>query len=162
MIRIAKYNSSIIEKGRRIIKSFVRSKRDVHTSYQVSNWGDDSTPVSGADIIHAETATDETLIIGTININQKTNPGEKRIFATDSEGNIVVDIYLKNDGTIEMAGDSDNVVKYTPLDTALQSFKNLVNAELVKIAAVIPGGAYVHVPTTIDISSSKNELIKTN
>ena len=61
-----------------------------------------------------------------------------------------------------MAGDSDNVVKYTPLDTELQAFKDLINTELGKIAAAIPGGAYVPTPLIIDIEDAKNELIKTN
>jgi len=162
MIRIAKYNGEIIEAGRRIIKSFVKSKKDVHTSFQSACWGDDSTPIAGADVIHAQTATDDTVILGVINVSQKTTAGEKRIFATDTSGAVVFDIWLRADGTVEIGGDSDFAVKYIPLDSALQSFAGLINAELVKIAAAItPAGAYVPTPVSVNISGSKNAKIKT-
>lgn len=161
MIRIGVLNSSWIEGGRRIIKSFVRSKKDVHTSFQTASWGDDSNPVESAKIIHAETSTDETIILGVINTGQKCAPGEKRIFATNASGDEVVDIYLRNDGTIEIAGIGDNIVKYTPLNTALTNYNNALNAELAKIAAAIPSGGYVPLPLTINISGAKSSKLKT-
>jgi len=163
-IRIGKYNSSAIEKGYRFIKSFIRSERDVQTSHQVSPWGEDSQPAGKVDVVHAETATDETtLIVGVVQKNKKAGPGEKRIFATDESGNEIVDIFMRNDGTIEIAGTGDNLVKFIPLDQGLQDFKNEIQAELVKIQTGITGagGAYTPGTLTVDISDSKVDKLKT-
>ncbi len=164
MIRLAKHNESIIEKGYRILKTFGRSKRDVSTSYQVSSWGDDSCPLPNSDVAHAQTATDDTVVLGVINKNPIAKAGEKRIFATDGAGDVVVAIYLKNDGTIEIAGNTDNVVKFSPLDTAMQGLIFDINEELVKIQAGITGvgGTYTPTPLSLDLSEAKNDTIKTN
>lgn len=164
MIRIGIYNDSLIAKGRRLLKTFVRSQRDVQTSYQVAPWGDDSQPVKGARVAHATTAAEDTLIVGVINVDQKAAPGERRIFATDTDGNTVVDIWLRNDGTIEMAGGGDNLVKYVPLSTALGNYNTAVNGELTKIQAAISalGGAYALQPLTLDVSGAKVDNLKTD
>ena len=164
MIRIVKQNESIIEKGYRLLKTFGRSKADVSTSYMVSSWGDDSHPSVNSDMVHAETATDDTVILGIINKNQVALEGEKRIFATDQSGAVVVAIYLKNDGTIEMAGNADNAVKYSELNSLITGLVSDINTELNKISLAIAavGGAYTVTPITIDLSGAKNELIKTN
>ena len=163
MIRIAKSNTSIIEQGRRILKSFVRSKRDVQTSFFAASWGDDSCPVDNSDVLHSATGGDDTVIIGVINQNQKTNPGEKRIFATDANGAVVVDIYLRNDGSIEVAGTGDNLVKYIPLNAGLQTFITNLNAELAIISAAVATKGVVYTPTvqSIDISGAKIDNLKT-
>ena len=164
MIRIGTYNGGIIEKGRRLIKSFVRSQRDVQTSYQVAPWGDDSQPVKNARACHAATMAEDTLILGVINTDQKASEGERRIFATDADGNTVVDIWLRNDGTIEMAGRGDNLVKYIPLNQALATYNSAINAELVKIQTAILGlgGAYAYQALTIDVTGAKVDNLKTD
>ena len=115
-------------------------------------------------MVHSSTCADETVILGVINKNQIASPGEKRIFATNEGGDVVVAIYLKRDGTIEIAGNSDNTVKFSKLDTAIQKLSADINIELGKIAAGIAtgGGAYAVVPISIDLSAAKNDKIKTN
>ena len=164
MIRIGTYNGGIIEKGRRLIKSFVRSQRDVQTSYQVAPWGDDSQPVKNARVCHADTMAEDTLVLGVINTDQKAAEGERRIFATDADGNTVVDIWLRNDGTIEMAGSGDNLVKYIPLNQALTTYNSAINAELMKIQTAILslGGAYAYQALTIDVTGAKADNLKTD
>lgn len=164
MIRIVKHNESIIDITYRIIKSFGRSKRDVSTSYSAASWGDDSAPLPNSDLVHSSTGADETVILGVINKNQIALPGEKRIFATNEGGDVMVAIYLKRDGTIEIAGNADNAVKFSKLDSATQKFVTDINIELGKIAAGIAtgGGAYDVSPISIDLSAAKNDKIKTN
>jgi len=163
MIRIAKFNEATINKARRILKVFVRSKIDVFTSYQVGQHGDDSCPVKDADLVHTKTATDDSVILGVISTNQKCNPGERRIFATDSTGVEKIDIYLRNDGTIEVGGTGDNFVKYTPLNSAMSQLILDINAELVKISAGVAtgGGSYVVSPLSLNLSGAKTTKIKT-
>lgn len=48
---------------------------------------------------------------------QKANPGEKRIYSRSEDGNVVSEIWLKNDGSISMSSTADieiNGVKITP------------------------------------------------
>lgn len=164
-MRVAKVNSALIENTFRIIKSFVRGFRDVKTSFQISTWGDDSQPVKNADAIIADTANDETtVIIGYVTKNAKSNTGEKRIFATDENGNEVIDIYLKNDGTVEIAGNGDNMIRYKPLSDELYDFREDVQTELTKIQAALAsvGGTYTPAILDLDISASKIDNVKTN
>src|SRR5690606_8847873 len=89
--------------------------------------------------------------------------GELRLYATDGNGQLQTFVWLKNDGTIELGGNTDNAVRYLPLNTALQGQVTDINAELVKIQTAITGlgGAYAHTPVSIDISGAKIEEIKT-
>ena len=163
MIRIGKANESFIEKGKRLCKIFVRSRRDVHTDKYTAPHGDDSCPVSGADVIHGQTVTNEKVILGVVNLHQKALPGEKRIFATDQSGNLVFDLYLRNDGTCEFGGTGDFLVRYTPLDSGLQNFKTAINVELTKIQAAITAltGTYARLDVSVDVSGAKIDKIKT-
>lgn len=127
-MRIAKVNSYLIENTRRIIKVFNRGFKDVQTHYQVSQWGDDSNPIQNTDSIVSDTANDESsVVLGYINLNAKSKPGEKRIYATDTDGNEVFDIYLKNDGTAEINGTGDYLVKYSGLETSFNELQSTVN-----------------------------------
>lgn len=164
MIRIGKANESIIDKGIRLCKIFVRSRGDVHTDKYTAPHGDDSCPVAGADVIHGQTVANEKVILGVVNLHQKALPGEKRIFATDAAGNLVFDLYIRNDGTCEFGGIGDNLVKYTPLDTGLQNWKTAINLELTKIQAAIAalGGTYAKLDTTVDVTGAKIDNIKTS
>ena len=61
----------------------------------------------------------------------------------------------------ELEGNTHNLVKHTPLDTALQTFKTALQVELGLIATGIAagGGSYTPGVLTIDISGAKvNEL----
>lgn len=65
------------------------------------------------------------------------------------------------DNEIQLQGSAHNLVKHTPLDTALQTFKTALTVELGLIAAGIAagGGSYTPGVLTIDISGAKvNEL----
>lgn len=163
MIRIGKANESIIDKGKRLCKIFVRSRRDVHTDKYTAPHGDDSCPVAGADVIHGQTVTNEKVILGVVNLHQKALPGEKRIFATDQAGNLVFDLYLRNDGTCEFGGTGDFLVKYTPLDGGLQDTALGINLELAKIQTLFTtlGLTYAREDVTVDISGAKIDKIKT-
>ena len=161
-MRIGKFNSSSIENAFRIIKSFIRSRIDVQTSNQCSPWGDDSHPLPNTDVVHSETANDETtVILGVIQKNQKTRPGEKRIFATDTDGNVVVDIWLKNDGTVEYDGTGDFLARFNELKSGFDQLKsdhndlvNVFNAHKHATAATGPPVGPTPVPNQIPATTS--------
>lgn len=67
-----------------------------------------------------------------------------------------------NGHTTEIEGNSHNLVKHTPLDTALQNFKTALQVELGLIATGISagGGSYTPGTLTIDISGAKVDEVK--
>ena len=68
-----------------------------------------------------------------------------------------------DDSFLELMGNSDNAVRYSPLDTELQLFKDAIQGELTKIQTAITGLGGVYVPGTLslDISGAKIDEIKT-
>ena len=172
---IVKIISSVVNNGQRMVKFFQFGKSDVREKVEVAPYGVDSAPIK--DIRGVSTTTSrigQQIVFGYINSQQVSNPGEFRTYATDSDGNQVFYTYMKNDGTYEVGGNSDFMVRYSGLETAhnqlrddLNSFINIWNAFA---AAYIPGGpSVVGQPATAgtatqsssDITPAKIEEIKT-
>ena len=152
--------SNLIEKGFRILKV---KQFGVKTANSVSSFGDDSAPLKDMIAIHANTAeVGDSVIVGYINKNQIAKPGEKRIFSLKPDGSLSFDIHLKDDGTCNIGGDTDNAVRFAALNTALQVEASKINAELTKIASGIStaGGVYVPTTLTLDISAAKIDEVK--
>ncbi len=161
---ISKLVSSAIENGVRTLKAIVLGKDDVRTALEVTPFGVDSNPTEGLMAIYVETsAKGDRIIVGYLNTNQLAEVGGTRIFSTDKDGNAATSIYLRADGTIEVRGTGDNMVRYIPLDSGLQSFKSQIQAELALIAAGIAaaGGSYTPGTLSVDISGAKIDEIKT-
>ena len=161
MITFSKVRDFVIENGKRILKV---DQYGAKTAKVAANYGDDSQPLKNMTAIYSPTAVNsEPVIIGYINTNQVAEEGEKRIFSQSLDGALSFSIHLKTDGTCEIGGNIDNAVRFNALSSSLTTSDNLLNAELAKIAAAIGslGGAYVVVPVTTDISTSKIEEIKT-
>lgn len=161
MISFSRVKGVFLENGSRILKviQFGAKTADV-----VSSFGDDSCPLNDMTAIYANTSeVGDSIIIGYINKNQISAVGEKRIFSLKQDESLSTYIHLKNDGTINIGGDSDFMIRYTSLNVALQEEVNKINAELTKIASGISaaGGVYVPTPITLDISASKINEIKT-
>jgi hypothetical protein len=127
-------------------------------------YGIDSNPIKDMIAIYAPTEEKgKTIIVGYVNKNHVADIGELRLFSTNSSGVVQSYVWIKNTGIIELAGNTDNAVRYAALNTALTAHNNAVQAELIKIQTAITGlgGAYVNIPVTINISSAKINEIKT-
>lgn len=171
MISNSKYFSNIIDDTfHRVMK--VLGMNGAATADHVTPFGDDSVPVQGMDAIYAETASDELpIIIGYINTNAMAAEGEKRLFSLtkviniDGSINYVESFYTwhKNDGTYEIGGNTDNAVRYSALNTALQNEITALNSELTKIQLAITslGGTYTRLPVSLNITAAKINEIKT-
>jgi len=167
MISLAKFFSASIDSTtHRILKVF--GMVGTGNADQVAPFGDDSCPVQGMDAIYMDTANDELpVIVGFINTNQMAGPGEKRFFSIkqNEDGSYSEAFYtwMKSDGTYEIGGDTDNAVRYTALNTALQEQITKMQAQLAEIAAAIAeaGGSYTPGDITLDISAAKIIEIKT-
>ena len=159
--------STVIKNTFRIIKTKFADNL-VNNSEQIGPFGFDSNPPENSIAIISETMSNgKNVVIGYINKNalDSLNVGDSMIFSTDNSGSKKSKIILRNDGTVELIGNSDNAIRYIPLDLALQNEVALINAELTKIAAVLNSlipGSYSPTPIQIDISASKIEEIKTN
>jgi hypothetical protein len=89
--------------------------------------------------------------------------GEIRIYSRDKNGNLKGQLWIKNDGVIEINGNSDFAVAYTDLNAGIQQMGTDINAELAKIAtainAIVPGS---YTPSLIvpNIAASKVSEVK--
>lgn len=155
MISFSKIKSSALKAGKRIFKVL---EFGVKTADEIAPYGDDSNPLKGLAAIYAETSeAGEPVILGYLNTKQIAAEGEKRIYSQKANGDISFYIHLKNDGTMEFGGNSDNLIRYAPLDAGLQAQVAKINAELVKIATGITaaGGTYAPTPISLDVSAAK-------
>ena len=164
MIQI-KIKSTFIEAKRLIIKFIGFTKDDARTAPQAAPYGDDSNPIDGMRAIYCKTSSNGAdVVIGYLNINALAQPGEKRLYSTDASGTEKTYVYLKNDGILELNGNSDFAVRYSKLEDAFNELQAKFNQFA---AAYAPGGpSTIGTPLTVDqstadISLAKIETIKT-
>lgn len=165
-MKIAEVISTKIDKAKRFVKVLVMGRDDVQELHLIQPFGIDGNPVKKMRAVHAETLQiGANVIIGFVNENQEAKEGELKLFSTNGQGNQQTYIWLHDDGTIEIGGDLDNMVKYIPLNAGLQAFKGSVDANFTAIAAVLNAivpGSYTPTPTVMDISLSKVTDVKTS
>lgn len=153
---------NLIKAGRRALKVLEYGAK---TADVVGPFGDDSAPLKDMIAIYSQTGENgDNVIIGYLNSNQISQPGEKRIFSLKPDGSLSFALHLKTDGTCEIGGSTDNAVRYTPLNDALQLLQTAINTEHTKIATAINAlapGSYVPEPITVDINQAKIQEIKT-
>lgn len=118
--------------SRRLVKVLRFGRSDVQTPFQALPHGIDSNPVKDWLAVYSETTEKgKPVIIGYINPDQLAEVGGTRIYSTDSGGAVQFAIYLRADGTCEVGGDTDNMVRYSELETAFNTlrddFNNFVN-----------------------------------
>jgi hypothetical protein len=106
----------------------------------------------------------EPVIIGYINRNSIAEVGGLRMYSTNANGAEQVYIYLRASGKIELAGNTDNVVRYLALNTGIQQMGTDINTNLAAIAtainAIVPG-SYTPVPVVPNISAAKVDEVQT-
>jgi hypothetical protein len=147
----------------RIVKFLRFGMNDHQTSKQAAPYGVDSNPIK--DMIAVYSATSETgnsVILGYLNKDMVAEPGEIRLFSTETDGGLKAVVFLKKNGHIWLNGAADNLVRYNKLNQNIQAFAGSINAELVKIntAILALGGTYQIQHVTVDIQESKVESVK--
>ena len=159
--------SAAIEDGYRIIKVLRLGKNDAQTANEASPHGIDSNPVKDMVAVFSETLDQgQPVIVGYINENRLAQPGELRTYSTDDKGNEKFYTWLKSDGSFEIGGDQDNMVRFSKLqegyDQLKQDFNTLVqtfNAH-VHPANGSPTGTQAQ-PSTATIAGAKIDEVKT-
>lgn len=162
--------STAIESGKRIVK-FYRLGKVAETAPEVNAYGLDSNAIKSMIAVYAKTGNNgDDVIIGYINKNQKAGVGEFRIYSTDDKGNEKFYTWLKNDGTIEIGGNTNFAVKYNELQVEFNKLKTNFNNHLNEYNTHLHtvSGSATLVPTvpstqtnTSDITQTKNDKIKT-
>lgn len=165
-MNLVKTISTEYDKLKRLVIKYTRfGKFDVQTSFESSPYGIDSNPVKDMVALYSTTGENgKTVIVGYLNKDRKAAPGEIRLFSTDDKGALKFYTWLKADGTMEVGGNTDNMVRYLKLNEGLQQEVLALNAEFAKVAAAISAiipGLYVPTPIQLDISQSKINEVKT-
>lgn len=162
-MNITKTISSVIEKGRRIIKVLRYGKSDIQTAFEALAPGDDSPPIKDLRAIYSPTTEKgKAVIIGYINKNQIASPGEKRLYATSPLGTELGYIYLTRLGQLELNGNVNSAVKHEPLQAAITAYNAQIVKELGFISAAITslGGSYTPGTLQPDITLAKSLKVK--
>jgi len=166
MVNFVKTISSEINSvSQRVVKYLRYGKFDVQTSVQVAPFGIDSNPLKDMIAIYSQSMVKgETVVIGYVNKNQLAGIGETRLFSEDSDGVLATYLHLKNNGIIEIGGNTDFMVRYSALETAFNElqdkFNTFANAYIAG-SPTVTGMPVAVSPSNADISGAKIDEIKT-
>ena len=149
-------------------------KSDVQETEQIGPHGFDSNPVKDMVAIYAPTLQQgEPVILGYINKNHfELDPGESVMYSTNNDGDPQTHIKMLIDGTMEIGGDADFMVRFNELKTGFDQLKTDFNNHLTNYnthvhpgVVVGPGSSAVtpsvSTPSSASIDNSKIEEIKT-
>jgi len=178
MSNIVKTISTEIKNAIMKVKFFRYGKSDVQEVRQVTPFGIDSNPIEGLAGLYVKTEQKgDAVLVGYIQ-DSLTDVGELRLSSTNASGVEQSYTLFKNDGDIELNGNSDNLVRYSKLEDAFNElrtdFNNLVtayNSHTHITTATVGGtptpGVLTPTPTTgspsiANILPAKIENIKTN
>ena len=135
--------------------------------------GVDSNPIAGMIGLYARTENNGVPVCvgyidiqGVLSVQRVSQPGETRIFSTDVDGAMQINIYLTNSGDALIGssadpGDyNDYAVSYNKLAQAFNQFKTDYDNHAHEVDALnAPSGPPV-VPTTAEIEPSKIPNVK--
>lgn len=166
-MEIVKVASSMVKNGLRYIKNVFSG--DAHESIQVAPFGDDSCPPDNIKGVKVKTTSDAyQVIIGYFNRSNVATKGEKRIYSVKNDGSVSFFVHLKSDGTVEIGGDTDNLVRYSKLKEGFDQLKSDFNefkATHTHIGVTAGGGTSGvpsdTSPSEADITECKIDEIKT-
>ena len=152
MMMITKYISSAFEEGLKKLKVLVIGKNGVETAYESAPFGMDGQVPKGWRAVFGKTdRKGNKVILGFINLNRLNDldPGSSRIFSTSEDGTALsIDIILRNDGTMEIAGNTDFAVRYNELETAFNQLRSDHNDLVTTVNSIINTfTAWAPVPT---------------
>jgi hypothetical protein len=156
----------------RIVKGLLKGKSDVHEAKQVAPHGIDSNPIEDMIAIYAATGEKgKPVVVGYINKNMAVDTGEIKMFSTDSDGEEQIYILLKNDGTAEVNGSGDNLVRWSELKQELDNWKQTIDQHITQTFTAHTHTGNLGAPTsppsspgqstTLDMPNSKIENLKT-
>lgn len=159
---LSKTSTNTIQGAIRRIKVLLFGGKDVRTAQQVTPFGIDSSPVKGLTAVYSDTLKiGEQVIIGYLNTSLLAQTGDNRLYSTNENGEVQFYVWLKNDGTLHLNGDADNLVRFSKLEDGFNelrsnfnSFVSAFNSHVHATAAIGPPSVPTPVPTIIPVSTS--------
>lgn len=143
------------------IKAEVRKSENV-TATIFNSPGDDSRPLPSDSFVYVEGDNiGGKIAVGFLDTanDPVSGDGEKRLYSRDSGGAIQAIIYFREDGVLEVNGNTDFAVSFNQLQLILTQLATDINANLTAIAtslSSIPAPTpYVPVPIVIDLTPAK-------
>lgn len=128
MMNLTGVISSMKSGGVQLVKFLRMGKSDVQENKTVSPYGVDSNPIKGMVALYTKTGQDgENILIGYINKNAIAEPGELRLFGTNSTGTEMCYQWFRNNGNIEVNGDEDNMVRFSELKISFDQLRTDLN-----------------------------------
>lgn len=161
MVNFTRIISSTIKAGRNLAKFRLFGPDDVREKPIAAPYGVDGNPIPKMVGIYAKTGEDgKGVLLGFIQENALADPGELRLFATDQNGVEKCFIWLKNNGTIELNGSADNLVRYSKLKQGFDELRNDFNS------LILDYNGHIHVtpsgnssPIAVPLSGSSASII---
>ena len=161
---------STITDGLRLIKAQIMSSYNARSIPQFGPAGLDSAPIAKQLAVTTPTATrGADVVLGYQNQNQIAEPGETILYSCDADGVYKATAAMRVDGTMELLGTGDFLVRYTALDTSLQAQTALINANLTLVATAIatlaaelglPPTPPLYTPTSVTINTTPAKITK--
>jgi len=162
MGNIVKVISTAAKNAKLFIKFLRFGDADVQDNHQFAPHGIDSNPIKDMVAIYMPTnVKGDSAIIGYINVSQVADVGETRMYSTDENGDVKMYIHLKNDGTAELNGTGNFLVKFNELETAFNELKTAFNTHthIGNLGAPTATGLP---QSTANIAAAKHTDFKTN
>jgi phage baseplate assembly protein gpV len=106
------------------------------TAEHFSAPGDDAHPLPGDYVVHvAIQRSGGSAVVGYLDTNndQKAAAGEKRIYARDSDGASIVELWLKNDGTAVLENENGSVTLAPNGDITLDGAAITINGSSITV-----------------------------
>lgn len=156
---IATITQITITSGKRILQ-FIGMGKIPYTGSEYMPYGIDSAPIEGTPALYADTSNrDVRVISGYKNQHQKALPGEFRCYATDADGNVTIDLYMRNDGSMEIGGNANHMTQWEALNQGLATY--FANQNTAIEAGIASAGGTYTAPAALDISAARLNDIKT-
>lgn len=175
MLSVVEVLSASFDSGkRRLIKLLRMGREDIQECVQSSPAGVDSSPVKNMRAIYGSTTErGKNYVIGYLQKEQLAEPGETRFFSVNDSGELKAWMWLKKDGTIEILGVDDNLIKYAQTAATIKEIQDDIAALKEVFSTWVPlptdGGAALKAaaatwfaqPLIEDISGAKFDEVKT-
>ncbi len=143
---------------RQLIEVLGMGTDDVQEINQIGPFGVDSVPIKKMRGVQANTSTQgDAVIIGYINKNAIAESGETRLFSTNDDGELQIALHLKKDGTMEIGGNSDFMVRFNALEAGFNQLRSDHNTH-----THVSNGTPPAIQSTASISAAKINEIKTS
>jgi hypothetical protein len=165
MIILSEVTNSVLQAAKRFVDMVCTGKKDIRSVVETGPYGFDSAPIPGVRAVYVDTIGQQNITVGYIGKNQKAQPGESRMYSTDTGGVEKYFVYCYADKVAIGTGTpAKHFTRYEDLDTVLQDQITKINTQLDAIATAIGGlgGSYVPVHIVEDFSSAKTDNILTN